>query len=416
MTASPSFQRFLIANARYLSAGAMLTFLSSFGQTFFISIFAGQIRLEFGLSHAQWGGLYMIGTSASALVMVWAGGLTDVFRVRHLGPLILCGLALACVTMAFNQSLWLLPVAIFALRFFGQGMSSHLAVIAMARWFIATRGRALSIATLGFSAGEALLPLSFVALMTVLDWRILWLISAGVCLLGAPVLARLLAQERTPQSTADDSSAVGMDGRHWNRWEALRSPLFWCMVPAILGPAAFNTAFFFHQLHFATTKGWAHLELVALFPLYTAMAVTAMVASGWALDRWGAARLTPFYQWQMVAAFVIFASFGSGLGIGVGLFCLALTTGANATLQNSFWAELYGTRNIGAIKALATAVMVLGSAIGPGLTGLLIDLGIAFDQQGYGIAAYFAFASIVMMLGIAQARKRLLPQAAAAPL
>ncbi|OIQ27199.1 MAG: MFS transporter [Alphaproteobacteria bacterium MedPE-SWcel] len=415
MNTTPGFRRFLIVNAPYLSAGAMLTFLSSFGQTFFISVFAGQIRQEFGLSHAGWGGLYMIGTTASALVMVWAGGLSDVLRVRHLGPLVLCGLALACLTMAFNHSLWVLPVAIFALRFFGQGMSSHLAVVAMARWFVAARGRALSLAALGFSVGEALLPLSFVALMTVLDWRVLWIISAAVCLLGAPLLARLLAQERTPQSSAEDESATGMDNRHWTRWEVLRTPLFWFMVPAVLGPPAFNTAFFFHQLHFATTKGWTHLELVAFFPLYTALSVVAMMISGWALDRWGAARLTPFYQLPMVAAFLIFASATSGPGIGAAFFCLALTTGAQSTLPNSFWAELFGTRNIGAIKALATAVMVFGSAIGPGLTGLLIDLGITFDRQGYGIAVYFAIASGLMMVGVGQARKRLLPIRTAAP-
>ena len=49
---------FLTRNAPWLGAGAMLTLLSSFGQTFFISIFAGEIRADFGLSHAAWGGIY----------------------------------------------------------------------------------------------------------------------------------------------------------------------------------------------------------------------------------------------------------------------------------------------------------------------------------------------------------------------
>jgi len=415
MTQAPRFAEFLRANAPYLSVGALLTFLSSFGQTFFISVFAGHIRIEFGLSHAGWGGLYMIGTTASALVMVWAGGLTDVLRVRHLGPLVLAGTSLACTTMALNTSVWVLPVAIFALRFFGQGMSSHLAVVAMARWFVAARGRALSIAALGFSIGEALLPLTFVALMRVLDWRSLWLLAAAICLLGAPLLSRLLAQERTPQSTTEDNSRAGMDNRHWTRKEALRSPLFWFMMPAMLGPAAFVTAFFFHQLHYANSKGWAHLELVAFFPLHTVLAVIAMVISGWALDRWGAARLTPFYQLPMVAAFLIFATATNGWAMAAGFFCMSLTTGSNQTLPNSFWAEVYGTRSIGSIKALATAVMVLGSAIGPGLTGLLIDLGISLEQQGFGIAAYFLATSVLMMVGVGAARKRLAPHCSSSP-
>ena len=58
---------FLRDNAPWLTAGVLLTFLSSFGQTFFISIFAGHIREAFDLSHGQWGGIYTLGTTASAL-------------------------------------------------------------------------------------------------------------------------------------------------------------------------------------------------------------------------------------------------------------------------------------------------------------------------------------------------------------
>ncbi|NIZ12388.1 MFS transporter [Phaeobacter sp. HF9A] len=401
------FRSFVISNLSFLSAGAMLTFLSSFGQTFFISVFAGQIQQEFGLSHAGWGGLYMIGTMVSALVMVWAGALTDVFRVRRLGPIVLCGLALSCALMALNHRLWVLPLSIFLLRVFGQGMSTHLAVVAMARWFVAARGRALSLAALGVSFGQAVLPLTFVALMAVFDWRRLWLLAAVICLLGVPLLARLLSRERMPQSISAENSSTGMDNRHWTRGEALRSPLFWYMMPAILGPGAFNTAFFFHQLHFASTKGWSHLELAALFPIYTAAAVVFMLVSGWALDRWGANRLIVYSQLPMVLAFFMFAQSSSAAGLTLGILGLAISQGASSTLPNSLWAEAYGTRHIGAIKALAIAVMVLGSAIGPGITGLLIDLGINFDQQGYGIAVYFLFATAMMMIGVPQARRRL---------
>lgn len=404
-----SMLTFLSRNAPWLAAGGLLTFLSSFGQTFFISIFAGEIRAEFGLSHGAWGGIYSLGTAASAVVMIWSGALTDLFRVRVMGPIVLLGLATACIAMALNPVVWALPLVIFALRLFGQGMSSHIAVVAMSRWFIATRGRALSIATMGFALGEAALPVSFVALMAVMDWHLLWLVSSVIVLAAIPVLMLLLRQERTPQSMAQESASTGMQGRHWTRRQALRHPLFWTMVPAILGPAAFNTAFFFHQVHFAEIKDISHVELVAFFPLYTGMGIAAMFASGWALDRLGTARLMPFYQLPMVVSFIAF-SFATGpLGAMIGFLFLAITTGANSTLPNAFWAEFYGTAHIGAIKAMAAAVMVLGSAIGPGLTGLLIDLGIGLETQFIGVAAYFLFTTAMMMIGIGRARVDLLP-------
>lgn len=400
-----SLRRYLEDNARWLGAGILLTFLSSFGQTFFISIFSGQIRDTFGLSHGAWGGLYSLGTTLAAVVMIWAGGLTDIFRVRVLGPAVLTGLALAAAAMALNTWLIFLPLVVFVLRLFGQGMSTHLAQVAMARWFTATRGRALSIASVGFAAGEAVLPMIFVAAMAVLDWRLLWVFAAVITVLGIPVLMRLLRQERTPQSLAQAHSATGMQDRHWTRRDALHHPLFWLMCPAILGPSAFTTAFFFHQVHLAGIKGWNHFELVALFPIYTGISLIAMFAAGWALDRWGTARIMPFYQLPMAIGFAVISTTTSIPGAMIALVFLGLTVGANSTLPSAFWAEFYGTAHIGAIKAVATAVMVLGSAIGPGLTGMLIDRGVSLDTQFLWIAGFFILVCGLTWLAIHRAAR-----------
>jgi MFS family permease len=395
---------FVRNNASWLSAGALLTFLSSFGQTYFISIFAAQVQETFSLSHGAWGSIYSLGTMVSAAVMVWAGGLTDRFRVSTLGAGVLALLALACLLMALNPYAWALPFVVFALRLTGQGMSSHIAIVAMSRWFVATRGRALSIATLGFAFGEAVLPLSFVALLGFVHWRWLWVLAACIAILSIPVLLRLLRHERTPQSMVDENQSLGMNGQHWTRAATLRHPLFWFMVPALLGPAAFSTAFFFHQVHFAEVKGWAHFSLVALFPIYTAMGIGAMVMSGWALDRLGTGRLIPYYQLPMVVAFLIFATSSSTAATVVGLLFLACTSGANSTLPNAFWAEFYGTRHLGSIKAMAAAVMVLGSALGPGITGVLIDLSVGIEKQYIAVAAYFIVTTVLMWLGVSRAK------------
>ena len=398
---------FLRDNAPWLAAGVLLTFLSSFGQTYFISVFAGEIREVFALSHGQWGGIYTAGTATSALVMVWAGGLTDRFRVRVLAPVVLLMMAVACLSMALNPVWWLLPVLIFALRFTGQGMMTHLAVVAMARWFIASRGRALSIASLGNAVGESLMPLIFVSLLIVYDWRMLWVLAAVIAILGIPALLLLLRRERTPQSWAQGSQSVGMAGKQWTRGQAVRHFLFWFMVPALLGPASFNTAFFFHQVHIAEVKDIAHVELVAMFPVYTVVVISAMFLSGFALDRFGTGRVIPFIQLPMIAGFGIFAVSDGPVMLLTGFVFLALTTGANSIVPNAFWAEFYGTANIGRIKAMATAIMVFGTAMGPGITGLALDLGLGIETQFAIISGYFAFATLMMTIGVVRARPAL---------
>ena len=401
------FTEFLKTNASWLWAGVLLTFMSSFGQTFFISIFGGHIREEFGLSHAAWGGIYSLGTTASAVVMIWAGVLTDIFRTRILGVIVFFGLALAAVAMAGLHSAVYLPFVIFALRFFGQGMCSHLAVVAMSRWFVANRGRALSLATLGFSFGEAVLPIVFVFFMGYVAWHKLWLVAALLLLFAAPLLWWLLKEERTPQALAQENISPGMNGRHWTRRQALSHPLFWFMVPALLGPSAFGTAFFFHQVHYSEIKGWDHIAFVSLLPVYTASGVLAMLVSGWALDKFGTARLIPFYQFPLSIAFICFSQSADITFLFVGLLFFAMTSGANATLPNAFWAEFYGTQHLGAIKAMAAAVMVLGSAIGPGITGVLIDAGIALDTQYLWIAGFFLLCSLSMLIGVSRSKSAL---------
>lgn len=403
-----SFIQFIRQNARWLIAGSLLTLMSSFGQTFFISVFSGVIREDFSLTHGAWGGIYSLGTLASAFVMLWAGTLTDQFRMRSLGIICLGALAMACLAMAAIPSVWALPFVIFALRLSGQGMLSHTARVSMARWFVKTRGRALAIASLGFAVGESLLPLTFVALLTVLPWRSLWVIAAVLVLLPIPLLYRLLKSERTPKSVAEDLQSFGTSERHWLRREVLSNRLFWFMVPTLLGPSTFGTAFFFQQVHLAETKGWSHASLVALFPLLTVVGVGATLVSGWAVDRLGTSRIMPVFQLPIFVAFLALYFSQTLFGAAFAIVFMALTFGASSTVPGAFWAEFFGTRHLGSIKAMTTAIMVLGSAIGPGLTGLLIDYGIIFEDQMIGISLYFVFASGMAWLGIRQA-KYLLP-------
>jgi MFS family permease len=407
MNQRTGYLRFIRENLPFLGAGVLLSFLSSFGQTFVIAIFGGEIREAYGLSNGDWGLIYMIGTGASAIVMVFAGSLADHFRVRTLGIAVVLMLASACLFMAFNAVAALLPFVIFALRFTGQGMTSHVYAVAMSRWFVATRGRALAVAAFGFMIGEATLPLTLVWLKSFIDWRTLWICFAVFCVLSCFVLYRLLRLERTPQAMAETSFSTGMNGKHWTRKDALRHPLFWAMIPAVMSFSGFGTAFWFHQVHFAEIKGWSHLALVSVFPLGTLALSMSTIGYGWAIDRFGATRLLPFYLIPYVIAFILHW-YAPSLGwTALAVILMGTAGGGQSTLLNACWAEFYGTKHIGAIKSAAAALMVLGSAIGPGLSGWLIDIGVGFEVQMLGYAAMFAFAALILVIPTRAARKAL---------
>lgn len=403
----PSPIGFLRQNAPWLFAGFLLTFSSSFGQTFFIAVFAGDIRQEFGLTNAGWGGIYALATMASAACMVFAGGLTDRFRVRLISPVIMIGLAVATALVSLSTSIAALTFAIFLLRLMGQGMMMQTSMVAMSRWFVATRGRAISIAALGVSLGEAMLPLAFVGLMGWFEWRTLWMVAALFLVVAALVMVLILKSERTPQAMARDNTSVGMGARHWTRVEVLRHWLFWLTLPALLGPAAWNTAFFFHQVHFAEAKGWAHFDLVALFPVFSATAVTSMLLTGWLVDRIGSPRIAGLYLIPMAFGYLLIGM-AETLWIGAGaLMLLGASVGASSTMSAALWAEFFGTANLGRIRAMTGAVMVLGSALGPGICGWLIDRGVDMPQQAFGMSAYFVVAATLGAIGGRRAARHL---------
>ena len=403
---------FVRINWSFLLAGFLLTFTSSFGQTYFISLFAGEIKTSFGLTDGGWGGIYTIATTLSAITMIWAGVLTDRFRVRQLSLAVMILLALACVSMALVPNGLLLIGVIYALRLMGQGMMSQLGAVSMSRWFVAARGRAISLASMGFAAGQALLPIVFVALLVSYDWRILWVLAAVCVVAVIPAMQFLLRQERTPQSMANDTQNAGMQNKHWTRRELLRHPLFYILIPLVLGPSAWGTALFFQQVHLTEVKGWSLASYVALMPVYTVATIIFTFATGWTIDRFGVKWIVPFQMVPFGVSFLVLAFADTIPMAGLGLVIFGIGQGMQGTATTAFWAVFYGTRNLGAIKAAAAALMVFGSAIGPGITGALIDLGIDFPNQMIPIAAFYFVGALMAGLGILR-YQRDLPSVAA---
>ena len=236
---------FIRSNIAWLLAGFILALSSSFGQTFFISIFAGKIQAYFNLSHGDWGSIYMIGTLASATVMIWAGTSSDIFRARSIGVLVLFGLSLSTLLMAVNPAVWLLPFLVFLLRFLGQGMLPHISSVSMSRWFVSQRGKALAISNTGYALGSFASGLVY-CIDAELSLANLW-VFASILFFNGTFNLGIIKNERTPRSLAEEVIAFGLLGKSWSRKEVIKHPLFWFMLPALIGPSACVTSFFFSK-------------------------------------------------------------------------------------------------------------------------------------------------------------------------
>jgi MFS family permease len=391
---------FLTANSTWLGAGVLMTLSSSFGQTFFISIFAGEIRAEFNLSHSDWGNAYTIGTLASAAIMIMVGPLADRMKVRKLAAFVIVGLAGMCCAMAVSNAAWLLPVIICGLRFFGQGMLTHIPAVAVGRWFRANRGRAISVVFLGHSLGQALFPAAFVMVMSISSWRSAWLFASLFPLIALMPLIFLLKHERQPQQIALEPGGTGILNKHWKRKQVLQHWLFWATFPGFLAQPIFSTALAFQQVHLSEIKGWSHTGFASLFAVMTMANIFGLWVAGGAIDRFGVARILPVMLLPAAAGYALIAN-ASGLdGAAVGMALVGLSTGVIAAVGGAYWPEIYGTKYLGSIRSMATAIMVFATALGPLVTGYLIDAGVDLRDQLRGISIISVLASFSLGLAI----------------
>ncbi len=378
---------FVLENRRWLGAGFLLAFASAPGQTWFIALFAGELRAAHGLSNGAWGALFTAATLASAGLLLWRGSLADSLRLDRLGPAVALIFAAAALMVALGASVFVLGLALMLLRLCGQGLYGLIAMTATARWFVASRGRAVAVVLLGYSLGEASLPLPAILLSDWLGWRGAWATVAVVQgLIVAPMLCWLLAADRAPRGHIAEGSP-GLGRRHWMRDEVLGHWLYPALMPLMLTPPLLGTALFFHQVHIAEVKGWTLAAMAPGYGAYAAATVAATFAGGWAADRFGAHRLLPLFPLPMALSLLLL---GPAAAVGDWFLALALF-GAAQGCANALWGSLlpmvYGTRHLGAVRSMMSSLMVLSTAAGPGLTGIVIDLGIAMPAQATAFGA-----------------------------
>ena len=142
------------------------------------------------------------------------------------------------------------------------------------------------------------------------------------------------------------------------------------------------------------------MGFVALFPIFTLVSTIALAATGWAVDRFGAARLFPLIGLPLAIGFAGL-SVSTDLAAALMAMCfVGVGIGASNVVLSSFLAEFYGTRHLGAIKAAVTSIAVFGSAVGPVMSGTLMDNGIGIALQLGGYAVYFAMTVILGLVAI----------------
>lgn len=397
---------------RLLLFGLLMTFWSSPGQTFFISLFSGAIREDLALSHAQFGGIYSLATLASAAVVIWSGALVDRIPLRRLSSAVIIALAASTFVLSLSNSAILLLIALFLIRQFGQSLMMLIASTTLVRYIDSAKGKATALGGMGYHLAEAVMPSLVIFLLALIGWRASLQAASGFLLIAVLPLTWILLnkhRERHRQYLSEiaafnksNDSAVANNTevkvkRQWTRKEVLRDKRFYLFMPAFLAHTIFFTGFIFHQIHLIETKGWSLSVWGSLFVMYAVIAIISKLATGVVIDKIGSIRLVPFVAVPLAIGLLLLSS-SSHIAAGAGfLFLMSITTGMQTTLSAPFWSDLYGSKNLGSIKSLSSALIAFASALAPFAMGWFIDKGTTIETIAIASAIYIFFATLLAL-------------------
>ncbi len=367
--------RFFLRNKRLISFGFILTFFSSFGQTFLLSLYVPKIINDFQLTNSFFGGLYAIATVGSSFILAYVGKLIDHTDLRKYTLYSAVLLLLSSLMLAFSANIFMIFLGLLGLRFAGQGLLSHISSTSISKFFDKTRGKALSITSLGYSTGEGFFPILMSFVIGYVGWRNSLIINSSiVAIVLIPfiwfVLAKVKDQNHETNLTGKDST--------FSRSTLFRDKNFYLIALNSIVLPFLVTGLFFYQSSLAEFKNWT-IEWISFSFIGFAIGRTiSSLLSGKLIDKYSALKLLPLYLIPFLVGLIALLFFNHTYTAIAYLTLTGISVGFGSTIKTAVIAEIYGVKSLGGIRSLFATIMILGTALSPLLFGFLIDNGYSF--------------------------------------
>lgn len=409
-----NYLTFILSNPRFLGYGFMMLFFSSFGQTYFIAEYIGELQAEFDLSHSGIGFYFSGSTLVAGLLMAWVGRKIDEFDLRAFTAFICLGLIVGCFVMTLAQSVLFLFFGLLLLRLSGQGLMMHASLTSMARYFDKERGKATSIASMGMSAAQLIFPYIAFTLVMTFGWRQAWEYSGYfLALFLMPLMLwlltghgerheRFLAEGEEGRETA---AAGGDDDKGWARRVLFRDPRYYMIMPLALAVPFLLTGLMFHRIHITNLKGWPDDALPLAFMVFSGVSWISSIVSGQLVDKYGVAKFFPMNQVPIVMGLLCLVFFDVTLSAYFYMGLCGLGLGISIPVNGTLWPQMFGARHIGTVRAINSSMFMISTALAPFFMGWLFDMGTSVEALALGgsiymIATIILARSMVMRYGL----------------
>ena len=393
-------------NKKIIIFGFIFTFFSSFGQSFFLGLFNSPIRNELGITHGQFGNIYAMATIISSVLLIWVGKKIDEYQIFYYSFFVIILLFLSSLFFSFINSIFLLAIGIFLMRFSGQGLMSHTSTTTISRFFEKSRGKALSTIWFGLSSAEFILPFFVTYFFVIYSWRTVWQGIAIIIILFLPiVIFNTIRSVKLESREKDQNPKINLKIKSWRRVEVIKDFRFYIVSLNMLAMPWVATGVFVYQSFITESKMWNIYTIPKAFMVYSITSIITLFFSGFLVDKFTSRKLIPLMNIPLLFAMLVLFYNEQEISAFIFLGLIGVSNGLANVLGSSTWAEIYGVKYIGSIKALTTALMVFATAFGTALFGILIDYGFTIEKIAV-VSGIYILLSIVLLFFI---RKKLNP-------
>ncbi len=397
----------LSLNKKVIVFGFIFTFFSSFGQSFFLGLFNAPIRNELGITHGQFGNIYAIATIFSSLSLIWVGKKIDDYQIIYYSFFVIVVLFLSSIFFSFINNIYFLALGIFLMRFSGQGLMSHTSTTTISRFFERSRGKALSTIWFGLSSAEFVLPVLVTYLFMFYSWRTVWQGIALIIILFLPLITfnTIKTIKLDSREKDKDTNIKNKKIKNWKRREVLKDYRFYIVSLNMLAMPWIATGVFVYQSFISDSKVWSLYTIPKAFMVYSITSILTLFFSGLLVDKFTSRKLIPLMNIPLLLATIVLFFIQQEISAYVFLGLVGISNGLANVLGSSTWAEIYGVKFIGSIKALTTALMVFSTAFGTAIFGILIDKGFSIEDIAL-VSGVYILISLALLIFI---RKSLEP-------
>tara|TARA_A100001011_G_scaffold200893_1_gene209172 strand:+ start:635 stop:1849 length:1215 start_codon:yes stop_codon:yes gene_type:complete len=389
----------LSLNKKVIIFGFIFTFFSSFGQSFFLGLFNAPIRNELDITHGEFGNIYAFATIFSSLLLIWVGKKIDEYQIIYYSFFVIILLFLSSLFFSFINNIYFLAIGIFFMRFSGQGLMSHTSTTTISRFFEKSRGKALSTIWFGLSSAEFILPILVTYLFVIYSWRTVWQCIAIIIILFLPlVIFNTIKTIKLDTREKEKSSKIRLKIKSWRRREVIKDHRFYIVSLNMLAMPWIATGVFVYQSFISSSKMWNMYTIPKAFMVYSVASIITLFFSGFLVDKFSSRKLIPIMNIPLLLAMFVLIYNQHELSAYIFLGLVGVSNGLANVLGSSTWAEIYGVKFIGSIKALTTAFMVFSTAFGTAIFGLLIDNGFSIENIASIGAIYIVFSLVLLII------------------